>query len=190
MPAVPAIITAGAAITNAAIGAHSNNSSAKTQAAAATHAADVQAKATADALAAQKEEQAYERQQTAAQQQARAPYVNLSNSSLAAIAGKLGVPAPNFSTAATMPAARPTSTYQTVNMPAASASPAASGASTGSLASIYQPPSATANTMAAPTAQTTSTGTGGVKMIAPTGEVALVAPADVARAVSLGARVA
>lgn len=185
--AIAAGISGGAAVTGAVINSKSNNKSAQLQTDAANHAADLQAKATADALAAQKEEQAYERQQTLAQQQARAPYVALGNSSLASIAGRLGVPAPNFSA---MSAPQPQPQTQT-----ASVSPAASPSlsSVGSLASIYQPPvpaSAQMNRDQLTASQTPQDTTRGVKVIAPTGETAIIAPADVARAVSLGAKVA
>ena len=58
MPAVPAIIMAGANIAGTALSAHSQNSVARQQAAAAERAAQIQAKAEADALAFQREQEA------------------------------------------------------------------------------------------------------------------------------------
>src|SRR5678816_2551055 len=97
MPAavIAAIVTAGAQTASTIINNRGASNAAKTQADAVNRSADIQAKAQADALAAEKEQINFDRQQAAAKEASRAPYVQASNQSLAALSGKLGLPAFN-----------------------------------------------------------------------------------------------
>lgn len=169
-----AIVSAGSAVAGSAIANKGANSAAKTQAAATAHAADLQAKATADALAAEREQQAYDRQQAAAKEQARAPYVQASNASLAQLANVLHVPG-GF-----------------VPPPVAAPRPAAPAAPMAPATAQPQPsyvPSYLSGTTATPAAAASSMPTDSmVTLVAPNGETKSVPRARAAAYIARGAK--
>jgi hypothetical protein len=102
-----ALVNAGSSIANAYLANRAATNASKAQTDAVTNAAKLQKQSSDQALQAQAEQDTYNRYQTWAQQQARLPYVNASNQSLAALAQGLHLPTPNLPTYQPGPAPAP-----------------------------------------------------------------------------------
>lgn len=110
VPLVTSAIAGGTAVTGAIINSRANSGAARTQADAAREAARIQQESQDKALAAEREQINFDRAQAAAQQASRAPYVQASNQSLAALSQQLGLP--TFDPKAVPPSIAPQSLAQ------------------------------------------------------------------------------